>query len=141
MTKILALVDLAQEESRERVVAEAVREARLRDAELHLLAVVPDFGSVLVSEHFPSGFERDVLEKAHARLQELMRRIPDEIRSEAHIGHGHPAEEILGWADRLEVDLIVMTAHRPDALRSLFVGSLADKIVHNASQSVLVVRE
>ena len=139
--KILVPVDLAHEESWRRILPEALAEARLRDAELHLVAVVPDFGSVLVAEHFPHGFEREMLEKARAKLLELKaQNVPAEIRCEAHIAHGHAAEQILAWADKLDVDLIVLTSHRPDALRSLFVGSIADKIVHNANHSVLVVR-
>lgn len=139
--KILVPVDLAHEESWRRVLPEALEEARLRDAELHLVAVVPDFGSVLVADHFPHGFEREMMEKARAKLSELKaQNVPDEVPCEAHIAHGHAAEQILDWADKLDVDLIVLASHKPDALRTLLVGSVADKIVHNANRSVLVVR-
>ena len=140
-SRILVPVDLAHEESWRRVLPEALGEARLRDAELHLVAVVPDFGSVLVADHFPQGFEQDVIEKAHTTLREMKEQsVPSNVRCEAHVAHGHAAEQILAWADKLEVDLIILASHRPDALRTLFVGSIADKIVHNARQSVLVVR-
>lgn len=139
--KILVPVDLAHEESWRRVLPEALAEARLRDAKLHLLAVVPDFGSVLVGDHFPPNFERETLEKAQKNLEELMaQNAPADVACEAHIALGHAAEQIIAWADKLEVDLIILCSHRPDSLRTLFVGSVADKIVHNANHSVLVVR-
>ncbi len=139
--KILVPVDLAHEESWRRVLPEALSEARLRGAELHLLAVVPDFGSVLVGDHFPHSFEREMLEKAQDKLKELIaQNLPADAACESHIALGHAAEQIIAWADKLAVDLIILSSHRPDALRTLFVGSVADKIVHNANHSVLVVR-
>jgi universal stress protein F len=141
MTKILVPVDLAHEESWRRVLPEALEEARRRGAELHLLAVLPDFGTVLVADHFPPDFERTVLEKAESKLSELKaQNVPADIRCVEHMALGHAAEQILAWADKLDVDLIVLASHKPDALRTLFVGSIADKIVHNANHSVLVVR-
>lgn len=141
MTKILVPVDLANEQSWERVLPEALLEARLRKAELHLLAVVPDVGSVLSADRLPRGFDRQVMDQARERLAELKEKnIPADVPSVAHVVRGHAAEEILRCADRLEVVLIVMSSHRPDMLRTLLVGSVADKIVHNAKQSVLVVR-
>lgn len=139
--KILVPVDLGHDASWKKVLPEALAEARLRDAELHVLTIVPDYGSVLVSGHFPPDFEEEMLEKAKARLDELTAaEVPSDVRCQSHIAHGHAAEQIIAWADRLGVDLIVMASHRPDALRTLLVGSIADRIVHNASQSVLVVR-
>jgi nucleotide-binding universal stress UspA family protein len=139
--KILVPVDLAHEESW-RVLPQALAEARLREAELHLIAVMPDFGSVLVADQFPQGFEYDMLQKARARLVELREQsLPADIPCEVHIGHGHAAEQIIAWADKLQVDLIILASRRPDALRTLFVGSVAEKIVRNANHSVLVVRD
>lgn len=141
MTKILVPVDLANEQSWERVLPEALLEARLRNAELHLLAVVPDVGSVLTADRLPRGFDRQVMDQARERLAEMKEKnIPADVPTVAHVARGHAAEEILRCADRLGVDLIVMCSHRPDMLRTLLVGSVADKIVHNAKQSVLVVR-
>lgn len=141
MTTILVPVDLAHEESWRSALPEAVAEARLREAELHVLAVIPDFGSVLVGDQFPKNFERELLEKADSQLRELCEReIPAGLPCRTHVAQGHVAEKILEWADRVVADLIVIASHEPSSLRSLFVGSVADRIVHNAKQSVLVVR-
>lgn len=138
---VLLPVDLAHEASWRVALPEAHAEARMRGAVLHLLAVVPDFGLSYVSGHLPPGFETGLVEKARAELEALCRaQLPADLAWEVHVAHGHPAEEILRAADRLGAGLIVLASHRPDALRSLLLGSIADKIVHNAGQSVLVVR-
>ena len=139
--RILLTVDLAHEPSWKLALPEAVAEARMRAAELHLLAIVPDFGMSYVSEHFPPGYEAELIARAERELAALGReQVPEGVAWVAHVAHGHPAEEILKAADRLAVGLIVLASHKPDALRTLLVGSVADRIVHNARQSVLVVR-
>lgn len=137
---VLCPIDPAHPESRI-ALAEAVRQARMRGGHLHLLAVIPDLGSVMVAEHFPADFEQKAAAGALNHVKRLVdAEVPDEIESTAHVGHGHAAEQILEFANRLDVGLIVLASHHPDRLRTLFVGSVADKIVHNADQSVLVVR-
>ena len=42
--------------------------------------------------------------------------------------------------NRLDAGLIVMASRHRDGPRTLLAGSIADKIVHNADRSVLVVR-
>ncbi len=140
-SRILLPVDLAHEPSWKLALPEAVAEARMRGAALHLLAIVPDFGMSYVSEHFPPGYEAELIAKAMTDLRALAADgVPADVTWEAHVAHGHPAEEILKAADSLGTGLIVMASHKPDTLRTLLVGSVADRIVHNASQSVLVVR-
>lgn len=139
--RILCPVDLSHEPSWKIALPEAGREAKLRGGELHLLAIVPDVGMSFVSQYFPEGYEKDMLQRAHSELAEVAaKQLPADLAHEIHIAHGHPAEEILALADRIDATLIVMASHKPDTLRTLLVSSLADKIVHNANQSVLVVR-
>lgn len=139
---ILCPVDLAHEASWKLALPEAVAEARMRSAHLHLLVIVPDPGSMLVAQYLPEDFSARAAEKALADLKALAdTHVPAGIETTPHIAHGHPAEQILDFADKLGVSLIVMASHKPDAMRTLFVGSVADKIVHNASHSVLVVRK
>lgn len=138
--KILVPVDLAHDASWRKVLPEALAEAKLRNAELHLLAVLPDYGSVLVGDHFPPTFEKDLLANADRQLRALRERELPDARCETHIALGHAAERILEWADRLGAGMIIIGSHEPSSLRSMFVGSVADRIVHHARQSVLVVR-
>ena len=53
---------------------------------------------------------------------------------------GHPAEQILKYAEREKVDLIVTGARGFGAMARLFLGSTSTKLVHHSPCSVLVVR-
>jgi hypothetical protein len=53
--------------------------------------------------------------------------------------HGTVYHEVLKAADKLGVDVIVLSAHRP-AFKDYFLGSNAARIVRHAKQSVYVVR-
>jgi nucleotide-binding universal stress UspA family protein len=54
---------------------------------------------------------------------------------------GDPAEELLNTAEKDAVDLIVLGSHGRSALQGLFMGAIHSKILHHASQPVLIVRE
>ena len=53
---------------------------------------------------------------------------------------GQPAEQILGFADRSKVDLIVMGARGLGTVSRFFLGSVSTKLVHHSPCSVLIVR-
>ena len=105
---------------------------------LHLLCVVPDFGAAIVAGHFPDGFEAKLLAGAKDALDRFA---ADHAPGAAtHVGHGHVAEAILKAAGDAGAGVIVMASHKPDELRSLFIGSNAEKVVRHAEMPVLVVR-
>jgi nucleotide-binding universal stress UspA family protein len=141
MPGILIAVDLNHDASWEKALPEAVREARSRKATLHLLAIVPDFGMSMVRDFFPEGFEKKALEETMMQLKDFTaKHVPEGIDWQVHIGHGDIDREILGTAEKLGVDLIVMASHPPSEMRTFLVGSHADRVVHRAPVSVLVVR-
>lgn len=53
---------------------------------------------------------------------------------------GQPAEEIIQYAERNNVDLIVIGSRGLGAVARFFLGSVASKIVHHSPCSVLVLR-
>ena len=57
-----------------------------------------------------------------------------------HARYGVVYEEILDLAEELDVDQIVMTAHRPSVSERL-LGTNAARVVRHAKCSVQVVRE
>ncbi|MHA6344526.1 universal stress protein [Roseivivax sp. CAU 1761] len=139
---ILVPIDLGSEASWRRALPQAVELARLSGGTLHLMSVVPDVGMPLVEGYFPKDFERQALQAAKTRLDELARReVSDEVRHEQHIRLGHIWRNIRGEIDAVGADLVVMASHDPDTTRDFLIGSNADRVVRRAPCSVLVVRE
>ena len=54
--------------------------------------------------------------------------------------HGDPAEEILAFAEKEGVDIIVMATHGYGGLKRFAYGSVAEKVIHNSPVPVLTVR-
>lgn len=140
-TSILLPVDLNHEASWTTALPMAAELARRDGATLHILGVQPDFGMTAVAGYFPADFQEKALRHLSDDLATFAREQPlDGVAVETHVGLGHAAEQIVQAGERVGADLIVMASHQPDMMRSLLVGSVADKVVHAAHASVLVVR-
>lgn len=140
-TTILLPIDLGHEASWSKALPEALGLVRVSGGTLHLLSVVPDFGMSVVSGFFPDGFEAKVLAKAGEELAAFGKaHVPADIPHETHLGHGTIHDRILATAADVSADLIIMASHDPSQIRDFLVGSHADRVVHHAKTSVLVVR-
>ena len=53
---------------------------------------------------------------------------------------GDPAEEILKYADKNNIDLILMANHGHSGLKSLVIGSVANKVLHASKVPIWLVR-
>jgi nucleotide-binding universal stress UspA family protein len=63
------------------------------------------------------------------------------VKTKMVIRFGHPAEEIVGEAERTEMDLIIMGSHGRSALQAALIGSVTYGVIHRDSRvPVLVVR-
>jgi nucleotide-binding universal stress UspA family protein len=62
------------------------------------------------------------------------------IKVESRILVGDPAEEIVDYADKADVSLIVMATHGRSGIRRWALGSVADKVVRATKRPVLLVR-
>ncbi len=139
--KVLLAVDPNHPESWERALPMAIDMVRQSKGELHVAAVVPDFGMTIVRSYFPEGFEPESLRRAKEDLDAFVEaETPKDLKVYAHLGHGDADEQILKIAGNCGADLIVIGAHRHDAMHTFLVGSHADRIVHRSPVSVLVVR-
>ncbi|OUD08539.1 universal stress protein UspA [Marivivens niveibacter] len=107
---------------------------------LHMITVIPEFGMAQVSGFFRAGYEKDMLKAFGDKLTEWVNtHVPDNVEVRPHVVHGTVYDEILRAAEKLNVDLIVMSAHRPD-LSDYLLGPNAARVVRHAKQSVYVVR-
>ena len=81
------------------------------------------------------------MQQANARLAELIKtNVPATVPSKTLVRHGTIYKEILDAAADLDVDLIIIGAHRP-SLKDYLLGTNAARVVRHANCSVLVMRE
>ena len=62
------------------------------------------------------------------------------MKAEGEVVVGHPAEEILRYADEKEVDLILMATHGRSGIKRWALGSVADKVLRSSTIPVWLVR-
>ena len=136
-TTILLPVDLNYKESWEKALPAARHNAGAA-GEIHLLGIVHDLGPAMVSSYLPPDFEERATENLKAELAKFAEEhLPG---ATLHVGHGHIPETILRVAGEIGADLIVMASHPPNDLKTLLLGSYADKVVRHSAIPVLVVR-
>jgi nucleotide-binding universal stress UspA family protein len=63
------------------------------------------------------------------------------VKAETETHFGIPSEEILRFSKRRGADAIVMGTHGRSGLKRLFLGSVAESVLHGAPCPVIVVRE
>lgn len=57
-----------------------------------------------------------------------------------HVAVGRPFAEIIGYARRNDVDLIVMATHGRGAIAHVLLGSTTEKVVRKAPCAVMTIR-
>ena len=147
--RILAPVDIQHRSSWATALPGAVHEAKAAPAiKLYVMTVVPDLfagvdwrytirGETGGSEAYN---QKDLIRQAKARLQEIVAEVvPGDVPVEVIVKHGTPYNVILDTAAELDVDLIVLAAHRP-SLKDYLIGPTTARVVRHAECSVLVVR-
>ena len=138
---VLVPVDLSDKHSWRKSLPTAVSLCEIFGAQLHLMTVVPTFGLPMVGQFFPEGYEKKLREQAAKQLRDFAReQIPEAINSSRIVAEGKIYQEILGAADKIAADLIIMGSHRPE-LADYLIGPNASKVVRHAKCSVMVVRE
>ncbi len=112
------------------------------------------FAQSLVELHISHEQSEELHHKAKSqakeRLRERIARLCDKEQvadaqytkrvSEIRIEEGQPGHVVLAAARGCAVDLIIMGSHRHTVLGEALLGSTTQKVLHGASQPVLVVR-
>ena len=80
--------------------------------------------------------------QAHRRMLSALKPAIAATKVKAHLDVvvGHPAEQIIYEADRLEVDVIVVGDRGRSKFARLMLGSTCKQVVEHAGRQVLVVR-
>ena len=140
--RILVPIDLQESDDRARCMGleRAIELCRLYQATLYVLTVVPDMGMPIVANYFPPDAGDKIVVDAENMLHELVGvYIPDDIDVNYLVGQGSIYRRILRMAEKINVDLIIMPAHRLK-LQDYLLGTNTAKVVRHALCSVLVVR-
>lgn len=137
---VLLAVDLNDEGSWAKTMPVALDFIKASGGTLHVMTVVPNFGMSIVGSFFPKGYEKDICDKVLVTLKEFVKtHIPDEIKTKRIVSEGTVYEEILNIADKVNIDMIVVSSGRDD-LKDFLLGPNAARVVRHANCSVTVVR-
>lgn len=137
---ILIAIDPDTKNSWKRALPEAVKLATAHGAMLHVMTVVPDYGSSLVASFFPQDFEEQALERSKAALHDVAEPlISADLPHQLITAHGRIHDEICRVAREVKADLIVMASHKPSPTDRI-IAPTAQQVLLHAPVSVLVVR-
>jgi nucleotide-binding universal stress UspA family protein len=133
------LIALENSRADETVVPHVTALARQMGAELILLHVADgwaarNFNQLKLAESDEMKADRDYLETTAARLRSAGLQVTVELAL------GNPPTEILRVAAAQNCNLIAMTSHGHKWLADFFLGSTIDKVRHNTSIPILVLR-
>ena len=137
---IMVPIDVDQASSWEQAYPAALAMAKSNGAVLHFVTVIAPVGMSIVGGFFPEDYEEKVNQRVKQSLADIISGLDLEgVEVNLHVIHGTVYEEIVRSAELLDVDLIVMVAHRPE-LKDYLLGPNAARVVRHARCSVLVIR-
>lgn len=91
----------------------------------------------------PKEWLRNIEKNAKASAEEYLSRLVEKLKQEGIavetvVGEGTPAEEILAYASKNDVDLIAMSTHGASGISRFAFGSVADKVIRHSSIPLLI---
>ncbi len=138
------LVPIDFSDNSKKALRYAIPFAQQFKAELILMYVVEptiypsDFGFGQVG--FPN-VEKELQDKAVQEMQELIATmVPSTLQASSVVDSGIPFVEITLYAQRKNVDLIIVATHGTTGVEHILFGSTAEKIIRKSPCPVLVVR-
>lgn len=141
MKTILVPLDLKTDTAK--VLEQAVEIAQVRKAKLWLLHVAapnPDFVGYEAGPQYIRDVRASTLRDEHGQLEQMVSQLTNEgISCQPLLVMGATVETILGEAERLNADLIVMGTHGRRGLAKAFLGSTCDEVLRANRYPVLVV--
>ena len=139
--KILCAVDLSDHS---KLVAEyAATLAKSLNASVLVVYTAPSL-SQYVGFHVPpntiENFVGEIVTGAEESMQAFMNENFAGVDARSQVLVGYAAEEILNRAHDENVDMIIMGTHGRKGIDRILFGSVAEKVVKNASMPVLTIR-
>ncbi len=138
---IIVPLDLSDKNSIKSILPTTLSLVNAFGTTLHFVHIIPNFGTKIIEDYLPKNWMQDHKQKYQKQLEDLVKQyIPEEIKVECYVGRGAVYDEVISYSGKVEGDLIILSAVRPQ-LRDYMLGPNASKIVRHSSVSVLVVRE
>jgi nucleotide-binding universal stress UspA family protein len=139
------LVPLDKSTLAELALADAFDIARLSQAEVTLLYVLPPIEHVPRADtDYPIYVDQQWADKKILALQYLSdvrdRLVNKDITVHTAVEMGSVAESIIDYTRRHPIDLIVVVTHGRSGWQRWFYGSVADKVLHGTDVPILLVR-
>jgi nucleotide-binding universal stress UspA family protein len=104
----------------------------------HTVYSVP--GEVVTRPYSPEQMAK-IMTKSEGYLESVGAELGDKgINVRYEVGFGVAAEEIIGFADEIQADLVAMSTHGHSGVRRWALGSTADKVLHAGNTPILLVR-
>jgi nucleotide-binding universal stress UspA family protein len=122
--------------------------ARVFDAELYLLCVVPNFRNlrgreVAISSMLPSTTQALLDAREQAAGQHLQGHLDELLRegyaAQAEVSRGEPAQTIVGVAERIRADLIILCTHRRAGMQAFWSRSVAPNVARRTRIPLLLI--
>ncbi len=141
ITKILVPVDFS--ENSQKILKSAHTLAKKLKAAITVVYVMQTFEdySGFFVPHLPlAQFEEEMLKSAEGKMESFIDEHTEPGEAiETKVLSGDVAEEIINFADKNSMDMIVMGTHGYRGFEKALFGSIAEKVVKTAPCPVLVV--
>jgi len=116
--------------------------ARQFGAEIHLVHVLEKNPPILLIRTFDMSTEtavQKIEDDAKNLLSEFKNRFSTEVPVKEVLLHGNDFEEIVEYAEKNQIDLIVIATHGRTGLLHTLLGSVAEKVIRYSKIPVLVI--
>ena len=99
---------------------------------LHVMEAIPSYAETQIPA--------EVLASSRHEVEKLLTRAARALPgSKAELVTGHAGRAIVDYADKHDIDCIIVASHRP-GFENFFLGSTADRVVRHANCAVHVIR-
>jgi len=119
---------------------EGIKVGRLCGAALYAVYVIDTGTFSTMSGDIPLGDTYRVFQAEAEQAFARIRSLAGDLKVETAILEGRPAAEVVKFATRKKIDLIVIGTQGKRGLERLLLGSVAEEIIRSAPGKVLVVK-
>jgi len=128
-----------------RAVHIAIEIARLSEAKLYAVYVISLGGHDSILHSGDAEWKNEMKEHLRTEGKEAIAYVENagraaNIEVESVTLEGNPAEEIIGFAEKNDINLIVMGTHGKTGIQKFLIGSVSENVVRHSERAVLVVR-